>query len=133
MIGPDDPVRAVTAFDVLTAESDSTVRELATFMTDHDCGILLIDQGERDPAVVSERDLIRAMALGSELDKVWASDIMTPDVLTVAADTPIAEAAAMMQAANIRHLVVEDGDSGRLGVVSIRDVLGPLLGDESLD
>ena len=133
MIGPEDPVRAVTAFDVLTADRDSTVRELATFMTDHDCGILLIDQGEHDPAVVSERDLIRAMALGSELDKVWASDIMTPDVLTVGADTPIAEAAAMMQAANIRHLVVEDSDSGRLGVVSIRDVLGPLLGDESLD
>ncbi|RMH77769.1 MAG: CBS domain-containing protein [Actinomyces sp.] len=146
MVLPDDPVRSVAAFDPLTATPHDTLRELCARMTEGGCGFLLVVKPGAPAAVVTERDIVRAIGEGAEIDDVWATDVMTREVLEISADAPISEAARLMMTAGVRHLVVRDdaadtdgageeaGDAEgeeaageRVGVVSIRDILEPLL------
>ncbi len=119
----DDPVRSITTFVVLTAQSGDPLSLLAKRMKLFDCGALLVEDVEPTPAIVSERDVIAAIATG-KLDAT-AGELATPRPLWIDADAEIRDAAILMVGAGVRHLVVKDGD--RTGIVSIRDVVDPLL------
>lgn len=124
-----DPVRSITAFEVLWADPDDSLTLLAQQMRMFNCGAMLLtshgdetDAGDTPP-IVSERDLLRAIADG-KADLV-AQDLATIDPVSIDADAQIGDAAATMAIAGVRHLVVTDGD--RHGIVSVRDLLEPLL------
>lgn len=51
---------------------------------------------------------------------------MTTEVVPAQADTLISEAAYLMRAGRFRHLPVVGADGAVLGIVSERDLLGPL-------
>ncbi len=125
-IGPTDPVRSVTAFEVATCHGDSTARQIAKLLRDERCGVLLVF-GADSVAVVSERDVVRALAEGDDPDSVWAVDVMSRSTLMIEPDATIEAAAELMLEAGVRHLVVDDQDEDRFGVVSMRDLLDPLL------
>ena len=72
--------------------------------------------------VLSERDIVRAVANGEDVDDVRAEDVMAVDVVTIGLDATVTEAADVMEAGNIRHLPVTDDDKV-VGMVSIRDIL----------
>jgi CBS domain-containing protein len=123
-IEPGSPVSAVAAFDVEYAEPSDHLSDVARKMRDQHVGALFVNQREGGVAIVTERDIVRAAADGS--DAAWAVDCMTRDLISVPASTPIADAADTLLTANIRHLAVERED-GVLGIVSIKDLLGPLV------
>ncbi|HEC10283.1 MAG TPA: CBS domain-containing protein [Acidimicrobiales bacterium] len=127
MPGPNDPVKSVTAFDLLMADRSSTIRQMAVAMTEKLCGMAIIEQRDGSPAVVSERDLVRALAEGADPDQVWAVDVMTRDVLTIDGDATILAAAELMDVSGVRHLLVTDLENDRTGLVSIRDLLPCLV------
>ena len=78
--------------------------------------------------VVTERDIVRALSEGADPDKEWAVDVMSVDLRSLGPDHTIAEAAALMQDAVIRHVVVSDpADPDVVAMVSIRDLLEPFL------
>ena len=79
--------------------------------------------------IVTERDVLRAVAAGSNLATEPVTSWMTPGPDTVPADMTVDEAAVWMVAAGYRHLPVVDG-SEILGIVSVRDLLWALAGDE---
>jgi CBS domain-containing protein len=123
-IDPDSPVSAVAAFDVEYAEPSDHLSDVARRMQNHHIGALFVRQREGGVAILTERDIVRAVADGS--DAAWAVDCMTRDLISVPADTSIADAADTVLTANIRHLAVERED-GVLGIVSIKDLLEPLV------
>lgn len=125
-IGPADPVRAVTAFDVASCDGASTLRDISKVMREEHCSLLLVF-GEAGLSVVSERDIVHGLAADADPDHVWAVDVMSEATVTVTPDTSIERAAEVMLEAGVRHLVVEDTDADRVGVVSVRDLLDPLL------
>lgn len=124
----DDPVRSIATFVVLTATNDDPLSLLAKRMKLFDCGALLVEDAEPTPAIVSERDVIAAVATG-ELHAT-AAELATARPLWIDADAEIRDAAILMVGAGVRHLVVKDGDD--YGIVSIRDVVEPLLLSMSL-
>ncbi len=125
-IGPGDPVRAVTAFDVASCHGDSTARQISKLLRDERCGVLLV-HGAGTIGVVSERDVVHALAEGDDPDSVWAVDVMTRAAIMIEPDASIEAAAELMLQAGVRHLVIDDQDGDRYGVVSMRDLLDPLL------
>ncbi len=125
-LGPSDPVRAVTAFEVASCHGDSTARDIAKLLRDERCGVLLV-YGSGTVAVVSERDVVRALAEGDDPDAVWAVDVMSRSAIMIEPDATIEAAAELMLEAGVRHLVVDDQDGDRYGVVSMRDLVDPLL------
>jgi CBS domain-containing protein len=86
-------------------------------------GSLLITEDGRLTGIITERDVLRAVALGADPDRCTVDEAMTAEVFTVTPDMPLQEAAREMATRWIRHLpVVEEGRL--LGVVSMRDVTG---------
>jgi CBS domain-containing protein len=84
--------------------------------------LLVLDDG-RLTDIITERDLLRALALGVDPGTATVDAVMTAEVFTVLPDMPLREAAREMASRWIRHLpVVEEGRL--LGVVSMRDVTG---------
>ena len=72
--------------------------------------------------IISERDIVHAVADRRDLAEVTAGEYMTWEPATVGLDTPLAEVAHRMLAYGVRHLpVVVAGDV--LGMVSARDLL----------
>jgi predicted transcriptional regulator len=72
--------------------------------------------------ILTERDVLKAVARGTDLDATPAKEIMTADVVTVGPDWEVYEAAAEMAGKHIRHLVVTEDDRVA-GVLSVRDLL----------
>lgn len=127
MMPVDDPVRSVATFEPVMATPGHSLRQLAVAMTEAGCGALLVPDEDGRLAIVSERDLARALAGGADPDDAWAADIMTREVLQVDAEESIADAAEVMMEAGVRHLAVLDEENDRIGIVSLRDLLEPLL------
>jgi len=104
---------------------DTTLRACARIMVEESIGAVLV-RGPHGPAgVLTERDLMNALAEGAHVDRDRARDFMTADVDGVPELTSIAEAGRRMLRNEIRHLAVtRDGDV--VGVISSRDVLAVL-------
>jgi CBS domain-containing protein len=79
--------------------------------------------------LITERDLVRAMANGADLDQVAVSSFMSRDPDIFSPEFDVWEAAEWLAESGYRHLpVVEDG--ALLGIISVRDLLLALVEDD---
>ena len=116
-------VRDVMTEATITESAADTLRAAAERMWRHQTGSLLVMDKDRLAGIITERDLLRAVALGADPGTVTVREAMTTSVFTARPDLPLQEAARVMASRWIRHLpVVEQGRV--LGVVSMRDVAG---------
>jgi CBS domain-containing protein len=112
----------MTPATVTEARGDS-LRAAAARMWRQQTGSLVVTEGGRLAGIITERDVLRAVALGADPDKSSVDDVMTAEVFTVPPDTDLQDAARQMAARWIRHLPVLDGDE-IVGVVGMRDMTG---------
>ena len=123
-----DPVGTLLSPAVATIEPTATLREAVEAMAADRLGLLVVAGTNGMTGVLSERDVIAALADGGDLDEERVRDHATDRVVTVDAELSVAEAARSMVDAEIRHLAVtRDGDVA--GVVSVRDLLVALAAD----
>jgi CBS domain-containing protein len=116
-------VRDVMTQATVTESRHDSLRAAAEHMWHQQTGSVLVTEGGQLLGIITERDLLRALALGADPDKTSVDDAMTTQVFTVKPDMQLHDAAREMAARWIRHLpVVESGQI--LGVVSMRDVTG---------
>lgn len=102
---------------------EHTLEQAAGRMVQHRTGAaVVIDGSLPGPAVVTERDLLRAVAAGRDPRTAHVEDHMTGEVVTAAPDWPIAEAASVMVKHGVRHVLVFEG-SELVGILSMRDVV----------
>jgi CBS domain-containing protein len=107
--------------------ADDTLTEAARKMWRQQTGSLLVTDGDDLLGIITERDILRAVATGTPLQDARVSEVMTKDVVTVGPGTSLREAAKIMADRWIRHLPVVDG--GKLvGILSQRDLSGVLAG-----
>jgi CBS domain-containing protein len=116
-------VRDVMTEATVTDSATDTLRSAAERMWRQQTGSLLVMDSERLAGIISERDLLRAVALGAAPATATVDEAMTTEVFTVPPDMPLLDAAREMAARWIRHLAVE-GNGRLVGVVSMRDVTG---------
>ena len=106
---------------VVTATPDTTVAQAAASMVRGRVGSVIILQGSFLAGILTERDVLRAAASGSDLTSSPVSAWMTKDPEHASPDTTIEEAAQLMLLHGFRHLPVLEGREVR-GVVSLRDL-----------
>jgi CBS domain-containing protein len=116
-------VQDVMTQATVTESREDSLRAAAELMWRQQTGSLLIVEDGRLAGILTERDVLRAIALGTDPDRSSVDDVMTAEVFTVTPDMQLQEAARQMAARWIRHLPVVENDR-LLGVVSMRDVTG---------
>ena len=72
--------------------------------------------------IITERDILRAVATGDDLDAETASDHQTSEVVFATPTWTLTEAADAMRRGGFRHLIVLDGGEV-VGVISVRDLV----------
>jgi CBS domain-containing protein len=83
---------------------------------------VVLDPEADGPGILTERDVLEAVAGGQDLDKEVAADHLTPEAVVGMPDWDLDKAAAAMVAGGFRHLVICD-DSDVVGVLSVRDIV----------
>ena len=109
---------------VFTVTPGTSVAQLSQQLSTRRIGSMLVLDGDGAVAgIVSERDLVRALAShGPKAMELEARQVMTRDVVTCDPDDSIDEVMQTMTSGRFRHLpVVRHGEL--LGLVSIGDVV----------
>jgi signal-transduction protein with cAMP-binding, CBS, and nucleotidyltransferase domain len=120
------PVGELVFREPLFAAPGETLRQIADRMYLESVGLLIVGTADQPLGVISERDVIGAIARGADPDYMHARDAMTTAVAAVEPGDPMLDAALLMLDEGIRHLPLEH--EGRVeGVVSVRDLLRPLI------
>jgi len=115
--------------DLLTVEAGLPVVTVAQRMAERNVGAVLVMEDGRLAGIMTERDLMRAVARGLGASTV-VSECMTADPDTIAPDDTIEHAAVLMIHGGYRHLPVVDGDEV-VGVLSIRDLVQVVVEDSA--
>lgn len=119
----DMRIREAMTPDVLTVEPGQTLQEAARRMAERSMGsAVVVDPGRPWPGIVTERDLLHAIAKGKDpkLERVAAHE--TTMVVYAAPDWPLARAAETMIRGHFRHLIVVEGRRP-IGMLSMRDIV----------
>jgi CBS domain-containing protein len=115
--------------DLLTVSAGDHLGEAAKRMVARGVGAVLVMEGDKLQGILTERDLMRAVA-GGYSDEARVSDWMTRHPETVDADDATDHAASLMIHGGFRHLPVVDGERV-VGIISIRDLMRVALSDSS--
>ena len=110
----------------------ATLRTVAEVLTEEQVGVALVRGPNYRPiGIVSERDLVMALADDADPDTETAQNIMTAELETMSVDEPIQSMIQAMVADEIRHVPLLRGNE-IAGVVSSRDLLRLLANELNL-
>jgi CBS domain-containing protein len=115
--------------DLLSVTPDLSLTEVAQRMVERDIGAALVAQGDRLVGILTERDVLRAVAKGIGEDTTVA-DWMTADPDTMTPDESTEQAAVLMIHGGFRHLPLMEGDQV-VGMLSIRDLMRVVIEDSA--
>jgi CBS domain-containing protein len=108
----------------LVLQRNATLQETVRIMAERNVGLLpIVDDEGRPLAVISERDVIKALAAGASLDDMALAAARREPLITVTPDVDVHEALVKMRRGGVRHLLVVDKEGRLVGVVSIRDFM----------
>lgn len=116
-------ILAVKGDSVIVIAPDRSLEEAARLLSEKRIGALLVTGKTGEVlGILSERDIVRAVARGADRLSASVSDHMTAKVITCSLDTPVTDLMEEMTSGRFRHIPVMA--NGRLaGMVSIGDVV----------
>jgi CBS domain-containing protein len=123
------------AFDAarpaITVTPDATLREVALELWEAGVGAAVVPgEATAIAGVISERDVVAQLAVGADPDRVTAAEAMSRNIVSAQPADPVLDVVFLMLDAGVRHIPVVADDLDQLvGVVSMRDLLQPLLVD----
>ncbi|HXY45941.1 MAG TPA: CBS domain-containing protein [Acidimicrobiales bacterium] len=116
------PVTHVMATPPVFGDPEMSLRAVAETMSADEVGALVLLSPEGPSSIVTEHDIVNALALDANADSVWAADVSSGDLLSLEASATVADAIRLMASEGVRHLPVRrEGDV--IGMVSSRDVI----------
>ena len=124
-------VNDVVVTEVITADSNTAIADVAARMKSENVGsVLVLDESEL-VGILTDRDVALSLADDPDATDRRAGDVMTEDPVTVGPDASVFELLERMDSVGVRRMpVVEDGTVA--GIVALDDVLG-LLAEEFED
>jgi CBS domain-containing protein len=117
------PISMLIGAPVVRVAPDADLWAVCEVLADAGIGSLVVGDGDDVSGIVTERDVVGALAEKRDRSATRAGDVAKTTLVWCDADAPVADVAAEMTEQYVRHVLVEEG--GRLvGVVSARDLLG---------
>ena len=116
--------------DVVTVSPEQDVQGLLTLLAQHKVGALVVSHnGTTIDGIVSERDIVRALAAGESLMNEPVSRIMTSEVFVSTMHAKIDELMTVMTSQRIRHIPITTDSGELIGIVSIGDLVKARLSE----
>lgn len=123
-------VKDVPPRRLLSVEPQTSLAEVAKRMRQEDADSAAVMSGSRLLGIITERDLVRAIADGLNPQQAKADVVMSADPATVTGDEEVAVVAVKMMRLGIRHLPVVDQQGKPVGLISSRDLVSLLEQEE---
>ncbi len=102
---------------------DATMAEAVDRLVKFNIGSLLVTDGESIVGIITERDVLKAIAGGTKgLGDLVVENFMTKDLVTGNSNDEVGEIMGMMTSHRVRHLPIID-DERLAGMISIGDVV----------
>jgi CBS domain-containing protein len=111
---------------LLSVGPDASLAEVAKRMRVEDCDSVAVMTEKQLVGIITERDLVRAIADGVDPSHARAEVFMSANPATVTADEDVSVVAVKMMALGIRHLPVVDAKGAPIGLISARDLVAVL-------
>lgn len=115
-------VADVMSGDVVSVGPDSTLSAAAQMMMERAVGSAVVMNGDQLAGIITERDVLRSVALGLVPWSTRVSESMTATLVTAEPAMPAKQALELMMSRGFRHLPVMEGKRV-VGLVSMRDLL----------
>lgn len=116
-------VRDIMTRDVAAVDIESSILDAAVKMKLYDVGMVVVSENGRPVGIVTDRDIvIRGVAEGADPTLFAVKRLMTTQVVTCREDDSPDDAVDVMQAKQVRRLVVLDVGGQPTGVVSLSDI-----------
>ena len=123
-------VRDAMSSVVLSVGPTHTLRQVAQAMSARKVGAAVVRDPQADgPGILTERDVLEAVAAGEDPDTELAGQHLTRDAVVADPSWPLVKAARAMLTGGFRHLVVSEGDEV-VGVLSVRDLVRVWAADQ---
>ncbi|MDQ3567778.1 MAG: CBS domain-containing protein [Actinomycetota bacterium] len=119
----------MTRQEILTVDPEHTLSEAARRIRDRGVGSAVVVSEEGKPGIITERDLLRAIADGADPTSTRVGAYMTPNAVTITLTWHVVDAARTMMERGFRHLIVLNEAGQIVGMLSIRDMVRALLKD----
>jgi CBS domain-containing protein len=127
---PEDPARLALGEQAVTVEVDVPARVVAETLNNERTGAVVVVNSEGPIGIVSERDVVAALASERPFDTLDAGDLMSPTLVSADPADTIGDVATLMAEHQVRHIPLTDG-SAIVGVVSALDLARALAHGDS--
>lgn len=124
------PVSVFAGDGLVWINAEANMWEIATALLNADVGALAMGDGDDVTGVVSERDVVQALAGGMDPTTTTAGDVAHQQLVWCNVDAPVVAVAEEMRHHYVRHVLLEDGGRAA-GMVSARDLLGAYAAADS--
>jgi CBS domain-containing protein len=121
------PISVLANDRIVQATPDVTIREAAKQLADEGIGLLVLSDDSGVCGVVSERDIVRAVASEVHLDARVTAVASAGAVQWASSNSSIADVANEMMRSWLRHILIADDDGNLVGIVSMRDLLAAIV------
>ena len=108
--------------DVNSIPEETSIQEAAHHMVIHRIGSLLVERNQELCGIVTEADIVRAVAEHLDVARQSVKEIMSSPIVSVDHKLSPHYARDFMADRRIRHLGVTDNDT-IVGIISVRDLL----------
>ena len=115
-------LRDIAIRHLVTVDPASSLRRVSQVMTDRGVGCAIAIENERVGGIITERDILHAVAQSKDVDTTKVADVMTRDVVSGAPGWDLIKAIKTMTDGGFRHLLVMELDDP-VGIVSLRDLM----------
>ena len=119
-------LRDVAVRHLLTVDCKATLRRASKVMTDRGVGCAVVIEKERVAGIITERDILHAVAEEQNVDDTIVESVMTRDVVSGSPGWDITTAVKTMTEGGFRHLLVMEMDDP-VGIVSLRDLMDTMV------
>lgn len=122
-----EPITSVAHGPVVSVGAACTLREAAKLMRSESIGALGVRGENGIVAIFSERDLLEALATGADPDTATVGEHMSVTLIAARPHDTVLDVALLMLDDAIRHVPVVDDYGRDMAMVSLRDLLRPML------
>lgn len=119
-------VRDLALRPLLSVEPQASLADVARVMRAGDGDSVAVMEAQRLLGIITEHDVVSAIAEGVDPARATADALMSTDPVTVSGDEDVSVVAVRMITLGIRHLPVVDDTATLVGIVSARDLVTTL-------